>query len=225
MDEMEEEEETLFEMDEEEKEQLETLTQEEKKIVHLLESKQQINTLKRRYESKLLQIASQLDSLTVLLILFTYIKKENGVLQQQLQEIEKKKSESTVKTIQELKKKLKKNETTIQQLQKWKMEYDRMIEKYRLKDSEVKDLQLTLKQVQAERVRFQKEVAKKAREAELQRRRSELEESKRRKKDRKEQEALEKQIKQLEIKLNREKGLIGNVLPRRKGGSKKNTRG
>lgn len=81
-----------------------------------------------------------------------------------------------------------------------------MIDKYRMKDSEVKDLQLTLKQVQAEKVRFQKEMAKKAREAELQRRRKELEESKRRQKDRKEQEALERQIKQLEIKLSREKG-------------------
>ena len=62
---MEEEEEELFEMDEEEKEQLENLTQEEKKIVNLLESKQQIHTLKKRYESKLLQISSQLDSLAV----------------------------------------------------------------------------------------------------------------------------------------------------------------
>lgn len=52
-------------MDEDEKEQLETLAQEEEKIVTLLESKQQLNSLKKRYESKLLQIASQLDSLTV----------------------------------------------------------------------------------------------------------------------------------------------------------------
>lgn len=105
-----------------------------------------------------------------------------------------------------MKKKLKKNESTIQQLQKWKEEYDRMIKRYREKESEVHDLQNSLKQVRGEKIRFQKEMAKKAREAELQRRRKELEDSKRRKKDRKEQEALEKQIKQLEIKLSREKG-------------------
>lgn len=81
-----------------------------------------------------------------------------------------------------------------------------MIKRYREKESEVHDLQNSLKQVRGEKIRFQKEMAKKAREAELQRRRKELEDSKRRKKDRKEQEALEKQIKQLEIKLSREKG-------------------
>ena len=55
---------------------------------------------------------------------------------------------------------------------------------------------------------FEKEVATKARENELQQRRKELEESKRRMKDRKEQEALEKQIKQLEIQIARMKGAL-----------------
>ena len=94
-----------------------------------------------------------------------------------------------------MKKKLKKNELTIAQLQKWKNEYDKMIGKYKQKECEVHDLQLSLKQIRAEKIRFPKEVAKKARENELQQRRKELEESKRRMKDRKEQEALEKQIK------------------------------
>lgn len=107
-----------------------------------------------------------------------------------------------------MKKKLKKNELTIAQLQKWKNEYDKMIGKYKQKECEVHDLQLSLKQIRAEKIRFQKEVAKKARENELQQRRKELEESKRRMKDRKEQEALEKQIKQLEIQIARMKGAL-----------------
>ena len=107
-----------------------------------------------------------------------------------------------------MKKKLKKNELTIAQLQKWKNEYDKMIGKYKQKECEVHDLQLSLKQIRAEKIRFQKEVAKKARENELQQRRKELEESKRRMKDRKEQEALEKQIKQLETQIARMKGFL-----------------
>lgn len=115
---------------------------------------------------------------------------------------------TSYQSIQELKKKLKKNELTISQLQKWKGEYDKMIGKYKQKESEVHDLQLSLKQIRAEKIRFQKEVAKKARENELQQRRKELEESKRRMKDRKEQEALEKQIKQLETQIARMKGFL-----------------
>ena len=107
-----------------------------------------------------------------------------------------------------MKKKLKKNELTIAQLQKWKGEYDKIIGKYKQKETEVRDLQLSLKQIRAEKIRFQKEVAKKARQTELQQRRKELEESKRRMKDRKEQESLEKQIKQLEIQISRMKGRL-----------------
>ena len=115
---------------------------------------------------------------------------------------------TSYQSIQELKKKLKKNELTMAQLQKWKNEDDKMIGKYKQKECEVHDLQLSLKQIRAEKIRFQKEVAKKARENELQQRRKELEESKRRMKDRKEQEALEKQIKQLETQIARMKGAL-----------------
>ena len=52
----------------------------------------------------------------------------------------------------------------MQQLQKWRGEYNQIIAKYRLKEVEVRELQSTLKQVRAERIRFQKDVAKKARE-------------------------------------------------------------
>lgn len=131
-------------------------------------------------------------------------------MQQQLKEAEKKSSASsnsaTVRTLQDLRRKLKKNELTAQQLQKWRSEYNNIIEKYRLKEVEVRDLQNTLKQVRAERVRFQKDMAKKAREAQLEQRKRELEEKRQRQRDHKEQEALEKQIRQLEVRLSHERG-------------------
>lgn len=131
-------------------------------------------------------------------------------MQQQLKEAEKKSSASsnsaTARTLQDLKRKLKKNELTAQQLQKWRSEYNNIIEKYRLKEVEVRDLQSTLKQVRAERIRFQKDMAKKAREAQLEQRKRELEEKRQRQRDHKEQEALEKQIRQLEVRLSHERG-------------------
>ena len=131
-------------------------------------------------------------------------------MQQQLKEAEKKSSASsnsaTARTLQDLRRKLKKNELTAQQLQKWLSEYNNIIEKYRLKEVEVRDLQNTLKQVRAERVRFQKDMAKKAREAQLEQRKRELEEKRQRQRDHKEQEALEKQIRQLEVRLSHERG-------------------
>ena len=131
-------------------------------------------------------------------------------MQQQLKEAEKKSSASsnsaTARTLQDLRRKLKKNELTAQQLQKWRSEYNNIIEKYRLKEVEVRDLQNTLKQVRAERVRFQKAMAKKAREAQLEQRKRELEEKRQRQRDHKEQEALEKQIRQLEVRLSHERG-------------------
>lgn len=131
-------------------------------------------------------------------------------MQQQLKEAEKKSSASsnsaTARTLQDLRRKLKKNELTAQQLQKWRSEYNNIIEKYRLKEVEVRDLQSTLKQVRAERVRFQKDMAKKAREAQLEQRKRELEEKRQRQRDHKEQEALEKQILQLEVRLSHERG-------------------
>ena len=131
-------------------------------------------------------------------------------MQQQLKEAEKKSSASsnsaTARTLQDLRRKLKKNELTAQQLQKWRSEYNNIIEKYRLKEVEVRDLQSTLKQVRAERVRFQKDMAKKAREAQLEQRKRELEEKRQRLRDHKEQEALEKQIRQLEVRLSHERG-------------------
>ena len=131
-------------------------------------------------------------------------------MQQQLKEAEKKSSASsnsaTARTLQDLRRKLKKNELTAQQLQKWRSEYNNIIEKYMLKEVEVRDLQSTLKQVRAERVRFQKDMAKKAREAQLEQRKRELEEKRQRQRDHKEQEALEKQIRQLEVRLSHERG-------------------
>ena len=131
-------------------------------------------------------------------------------MQQQLKEAEKKSSASsnsaTARTLQDLRRKLKKNELTAPQLQKWRSEYNNIIEKYRLKEVEVRDLQNTLKQVRAERVRFQKDMAKKAREAQLEQRKRELEEKRQRQRDHKEQEALEKQIRQLEVRLSHERG-------------------
>ena len=131
-------------------------------------------------------------------------------MQQQLKEAEKKSRASsnsaTARTLQDLRRKLKKNELTAQQLQKWRSEYNNIIEKYRLKEVEVRDLQSTLKQVRAERVRFQKDMAKKAREAQLEQRKRELEEKRQRQRDHKEQEALEKQIRQLEVRLSHERG-------------------
>lgn len=131
-------------------------------------------------------------------------------MQQQLKEAEKKSCASsnsaTARTLQDLKRKLKKNELTAQQLQKWRSEYNNIIEKYRLKEVEVRDLQSTLKQVRAERIRFQKDMAKKAREAQLEQRKRELEEKRQRQRDHKEQEALEKQIRQLEVRLSHERG-------------------
>lgn len=131
-------------------------------------------------------------------------------MQQQLKEAEKKSSASsnsaTARTLQDMRRKLKKNELTAQQLQKWRSEYNNIIEKYRLKEVEVRDLQNTLKQVRAERVRFQKDMAKKAREAQLEQRKRELEEKRQRQRDHKEQEALEKQIRQLEVRLSHERG-------------------
>lgn len=70
----------------------------------------------------------------------------------------------------------------------------------------MRELQSTLKQVRAERIRFQKDVAKKAREVQLEQWRRELEEKRQRLRDHKEQEALEKQIRQLEVRLTHERG-------------------
>ncbi|KAK8822334.1 hypothetical protein WA577_005498, partial [Blastocystis sp. JDR] len=181
-------EESLLEVDEEDKAKLESLAEQETRINTLLQSKKQMQSLKEKYENKILQIASQLELLT----------KENAALQQQLKEAEKKAGASsgsaTARTLQELRRKLKKNEATAQQLQKWRGEYNQIIAKYRLKEVEVRELQSTLKQVRAERIRFQKDVAKKAREVQLEQRRRELEEKRQRLRDHKEQEALEKQI-------------------------------
>lgn len=118
---------------------------------------------------------------------------------------------SLTREIRELRRKLKKNESTTLQLQKWKEEYNRIISKYKEKEIEVRELQTTLKQVQAERIRFQKDVAKKARSQQLEQRKRELEESKQRMRDKKEQEALEKQIRHLEIQLSNEKGASRRV--------------
>ena len=122
-----------------------------------------------------------------------------------LAETEKKASHSSnaslTREIRELRRKLKKNESTTLQLQKWKEEYNRIISKYKEKEIEVRELQTTLKQVQAERIRFQKDVAKKARSQQLEQR----------KRDKKEQEALEKQIRHLEIQLSNEKGASRRV--------------
>lgn len=58
-------EESLLEVDEEDKAKLESLAQQETRINTLLQSKQQMQSLKEKYESKILQIASQLELLTV----------------------------------------------------------------------------------------------------------------------------------------------------------------
>lgn len=59
------EEESLLNADEEDKARLESLTVQESRITTLLQSKQQMQSLKEKYESKILQIASQLELLTV----------------------------------------------------------------------------------------------------------------------------------------------------------------
>ena len=59
------EEESLLNADEEDKARLESLTAQESRITTLLQSKQQMKSLKEKYESKILQIASQLELLTV----------------------------------------------------------------------------------------------------------------------------------------------------------------
>lgn len=58
-------EESLLDVDEEDKAKLESLAQQETRINTLLQSKQQMQSLKEKYESKILQIASQLELLTV----------------------------------------------------------------------------------------------------------------------------------------------------------------
>ena len=110
--------------------------------------------------------------------------------------------------LQELRRKLKQNEANAAQLQRWQGEYKRMVERYRQKETEVQQLTLTLKQVQAERIRYLKEVAKKARAAQLEAKKRELEETRQRQRDRKEAEKLEHQIQQLEVQLRRERGDI-----------------
>lgn len=52
-------------MDEEDKARLESLAEQETRINTLLQSKKQMQSLKEKYESKILQIASQLELLTV----------------------------------------------------------------------------------------------------------------------------------------------------------------
>ena len=59
------EEESMLNADEEDKAKLESLTAQESRITTLLQSKQQMQSLKEKYESKILQIASQLELLTV----------------------------------------------------------------------------------------------------------------------------------------------------------------
>ena len=54
-----------IEVDEADQAKLDTLTEQESRISTLLKSKQQIQSLKEKYEEKLIQIASQLESLTV----------------------------------------------------------------------------------------------------------------------------------------------------------------
>lgn len=56
-----------IEVDEADQAKLDTLTEQESRISTLLKSRQQIQSLKEKYEEKLIQIASQLESLTVLL--------------------------------------------------------------------------------------------------------------------------------------------------------------
>lgn len=107
---------------------------------------------------------------------------------------------------------MKQNEANTAQLQRWQGEYKRMVERYRQKETEVQQLTVTLKQVQAERIRYQKEVAKKARAAQLEAKKRELEEIRQRQRDRKEAEKLEHQIQQLEVQLRRERGDIGWVV-------------
>ena len=58
-------EESLLEVDEEDKAKLESLAEQETRINTLLQSKKQMQSLKEKYESKILQIASQLELLTV----------------------------------------------------------------------------------------------------------------------------------------------------------------
>ena len=129
-----------------------------------------------------------------------------------LSEAEKKATNTSNTTyaheLRDLRRKLKKNELTTHQLQKWKEEYNRIIGKYKEKEIEVRELQATLKQVQAERIRFQKDVAKRARQQQLEQHKRELEENKQRLRDKKEQESLEKQIRHLEIQLSHEKGSV-----------------
>ena len=52
-------------MDEEDKAKLESLAEQETRINTLLQSKKQMQSLKEKYENKILQIASQLELLTV----------------------------------------------------------------------------------------------------------------------------------------------------------------
>ena len=58
-------EESLLEVDEEDKAKLESLAEQETRINTLLQSKKQMQSLKEKYENKILQIASQLELLTV----------------------------------------------------------------------------------------------------------------------------------------------------------------
>ena len=57
-------EESLLEVDEEDKAKLESLAEQETRINTLLQSKKQMQSLKEKYENKILQIASQLELLT-----------------------------------------------------------------------------------------------------------------------------------------------------------------
>lgn len=52
-------------VDEVDQAKLDTLTEQETHISTLLQSKQQIQSLKEKYEEKLIQITTQLESLTV----------------------------------------------------------------------------------------------------------------------------------------------------------------
>lgn len=54
-----------MEVDEEDKAKLESLAEQETRINTLLQSKKQMQSLKEKYENKILQIASQLELLTV----------------------------------------------------------------------------------------------------------------------------------------------------------------
>lgn len=94
-------------------------------------------------------------------------------------------------------------------LQGWKKEYDRVVARCREKAAEAESLRRTLKLVQAERLRCQREASRRARAAQLETKRRELAAARREARDRRETAALARQVRQLESRLRREQGGVG----------------